>query len=448
MASNKKFDIWDFLASVKLAVFLLIILAITSIAGTIIPQNASYEEYLHNYGETFTRIIDVLELYDMYHSWWFIFLLALFTLNLIVCSLKRLKPLLQQIKNPKKILDNELEKSISLIDVIKKRGNVDVWKEELKKILNPKFGLPYEEVSQQNVYLYYDKGKYSRLGVYITHFSILFILIGGMIGAIWGFRGFINLPEGSATNQVILRGGREPYRMDFFIKCDKFSLGYYPNGMVKEYRSDVTIIESGREVKKFAMRVNHPLSYKNLTFYQSSYGVMDRKAKMRVFIKSGKNAGKSYEIEVTDKPVNIPFTGDFVKVFDHYQNLDNLGPAIILEVSEGGKMPVRFPVFKNLPEKDLNPNSNYFFKYQDYNETYYTGLQVTKDPGVWIVWFGCFMMMVGLYYSFFVIRKRLWLRLSFDGEKTVIAIAGQSTRTRVFEEEFARIVQQIKDMKI
>lgn len=447
MTSNKKFDIWELLASIKLAVFLLIILAVTSIAGTIIPQNASYEEYLHNYGEALTRVIDVLELYDMYHSWWFVFLLALFTLNLIVCSLKRLKPLLKQIRNPKKILDEELEKSLSLVDVIKKRGNIDVWKEEIKKLLSPKFGQPYEEINQ-NVYLYYDRGKYSRLGVYITHLSILFILIGGMIGAIWGFRGFINLPEGSATDMVILRGGREPYKMDFFIRCDDFSLGYYPSGMVKEYRSDVTVIENGKEVKKFAMRVNHPLTYKNLTFYQSSYGVIDRKAKMRVFVKSGKDAGKSYEIEVTEKPVNIPFTGDFVRVFDHYPNLENYGPAIILEVSEGGRMPVRFPVYKNLPEADLNPNSNYFFKYIDYHESYYTGLQVTKDPGVWIVWFGCFIMMVGLYYSFFVVRKRLWIRLNFDGEKTVITIAGQSSRTRIFEEEFAKVVQQIKDMKV
>ncbi|MCX7770133.1 MAG: cytochrome c biogenesis protein ResB [Proteobacteria bacterium] len=447
MGSNKKFDIWEFLASIKLAVILLIVLAVTSIAGTIIPQNASYEEYLHNYGEVFTRIIDVLELYDMYHSWWFVFLLALFTLNLIVCSIKRLKPLLKQIKNPKKTLDAELEKSISLIDVIKKRGNIDIWKEEIKKILNPKYGKPYEEIGQ-DIYIYYDKGKYSRLGVYITHLSILFILVGGMIGAIWGFRGFINLPEGSSTNQVFLRGGKEPYKMDFFIRCDDFSLGYYPNGMVKEYRSDVTIIENGKEVKKFAMRVNHPLSYKNLTFYQSSYGVIDRIAKMRVFIKSGKNAGKSYEIEVTEKPINIPFSGDFVRVFDHYPNLENYGPAVILEVSEAGRMPVRFPVYKNLPEADLNPNSNYFFKYIDYHESYYTGLQVTKDPGVWIVWLGCFIMMVGLYYSFFVIRKRIWVRLSFDGERSVITIAGQSSRTRIFEEEFAKIVQQIKDMKI
>jgi cytochrome c biogenesis protein len=448
MAKSKKFDVWEFLASVKLAVLLLIILAITSIAGTIIEQNASYEEYLHKYGETLTNIIANLELYDMYHSWWFIFLLALFTLNLIVCSLKRLKPLLNQIRNPKKILDEDIEKTIGLKDTIKKRGNIDAWKEAVKHYLSPKFGVPYEEITKENIYLYYDKGKYGRLGVYITHLSIVIIMIGGMIGAIWGFRGFINLPEGSSTDEVVLRGGGAPYKMGFKIRCDKFSLGYYPNGMVKEYRSDVTIIDNGQEVMKFAMKVNHPLKYKDLTFYQSSYGVIDRNAKLRVFTKSGKDAGKSYEIVATEKPVNIPNTNDFVRVIYHYQNLENYGPAVILEVSEVGKMPVNFPVYKNLPDADLNPNSNYLFKYIDYTESYYTGLQVTKDPGVWIVWIGCILMMIGLYYSFFVIRKRLWLKFYYDGEKTVITVAGHSTRTRAFEEEFAKIVQDIKELKI
>lgn len=448
MANKKKLDLWEFLASVKLAVFLLIILAVTSIAGTIIPQNASYEEYLHNYGPTLTSIIANLELFDMYHSWWFIFLLALFTLNLIVCSAKRLRPLIQQIKNPKKILDSDLEKSLSLVDSIKKRGSIEAWKEKLKAYLSPKFGTPYEEKIENNVYLYYDKGKYSRLGVYITHLSILFILVGGMIGAFWGFRGFINLPEGGISDEVVLRGGRQPYKMGFSIRCDDFSLAYYPTGMVKEYRSDVTIIENGKEVKKFAMKVNHPLTYRDLTFYQSSYGVIDRNAKMRVFIKTGKDANKSYEIDVSENPINIPYTGDFVRVIDHYPNLENYGPAVILEVSEAGKMPVRFPVYKNVPDADLNPNSNYYFKYLDYHESYYTGLQVTKDPGVWIVWFGCFIMMVGLYYSFFVIRKRVWVKIGFDGDKTVITVAGHSIRTRMFEEEFAKMIQDIKDMKL
>lgn len=443
---NDKF--WDFLASVSLAVALLIILAATSIIGTLIPQNLSYDEYLREFGPAFTKVIVTLDLYDMYHSWWFVFLLTLFTVNIILCSLKRLPPVLEQIKNPKKILTPELEKGLPLCDTIRKKGSPEMWKQAIKDLLSKRYGSPYEEKIEENSYLYFEKGKYSRLGVYITHFSIVIILIGGLIGAFFGFRGFVNIPEGGVVDQVFLRGGRPPYKLDFLVRCDKFTLSYYPMGMVKEYRTDLTIIENGREVKKDYLIVNRPLTYKGLTFYQSSYGVISRQAKVRVFVKAGVNKGKSFEMVVTDKFTNIPFSNDFVKIIEHYPNLENLGPAMILQISEEGSMPVNFPVYKNLPDSDMNPQSKYFFKYLENEEFYYTGLQVTKDPGVWIVWIGCFLMMIGLYYSFFVIRKRIWVRIAYEGDRTTITVAGHSPRSRMFEEEFAKVLEQIKELKV
>ena len=35
----------------------------------------------------------------------------------------------------------------------------------------------------------------------------------------------------------------------------------------------------------------------------------------------------------------------------------------------------------------------------------YTGLSVTKDPGVWVVWIGCGLMIFGLIVSFFELRR-------------------------------------------
>lgn len=445
--AKKTNDFWDFLSSVPLAVVLLIVLAATSIIGTLIPQNASYDEYLHQFGATFTKVIEVLDLFDMYHSWWFIFLLTLFTVNLILCSLKRLPSVFEQIKNPKRILTKEFEKGLTLSDTLRKKGSPEKWKEIIKEYLQKRYGTAHEEKIDETRYLYFEKGKYSRLGVYITHLSIVIIFIGGLIGAFFGFRGFVNIPEGEAVNQVILRSGRPPYKLDFVIRCDKFMLSYYPMGMVKEYRSDVTIIENGKEVKKDYLIVNKPLHYKGLTFYQSNYGVIERHGKVRAFVKSGVNKGKSFELDLTDKFVNIPFSSDYVKIIDHYPNLENFGPAMILQIAEDGGMPVNFPVYRNLPDNDMNPKSKYFFKYIENDEHYYTGLQVTKDPGVWVVWIGCIMMMFGLYFSFFVVRKRVWVRVAYEGERTAITIAGHSQRSRMFEEEFAKILDDVKEMK-
>lgn len=445
--SDKKTDFWGYLASVKLALALLIILAATSIIGTLIPQNATYQEYAAQYGTAFTKLISALDLFDMYHSWWFVFLLALFTLNLIVCSARRLPPVLEQIKNPQKVLTAETEKGLALVDTVKKKGSPEAWKDTVKEYLEKKYGKACEDKIEDKHYLYFEKGKYSRLGVYITHLSVIIILIGGLTGAFFGFRGFVNIPEGGSADEVMLRGGKPPHKMGFTLRLDDFSLAHYPMGMVKEYRSDVTVIDGGRETKKASLVVNSPMTYNDLIFYQSSYGVIDRQGKVRVFVKAGKDAGKSYELELADKFVPIPSSSDYVKVLEHYPSLENVGPAMILQIAEGGGMPVNFPVYKNLPDNDMNPGSRYFFKYGDYSEHYYTGLQVTKDPGVWVVWIGCFLMMAGLYYSFFVVRKRVWARIYHDGDRTVITLGGHSIRTRIFEEEFARILADVKEMK-
>jgi cytochrome c biogenesis protein len=81
---------WEFFASVKLALFSFFTLAFASIVGTIIPQNESPVVYIQKYGETTAEIFRLLNIPDMYNSWWFVCLLGLFSINLIVCSIERL----------------------------------------------------------------------------------------------------------------------------------------------------------------------------------------------------------------------------------------------------------------------------------------------------------------------------------------------------------------------
>lgn len=43
--------------------------------------------------------------------------------------------------------------------------------------------------------------------------------------------------------------------------------------MIKDYKSNLTIIEDAKEILTKTIEVNHPLSYKGMSFYQASYGV-------------------------------------------------------------------------------------------------------------------------------------------------------------------------------
>src|SRR5512136_2969844 len=88
---QKGYDVilFDLFRSLKLTIFLLILLAILSIIGTVITQNAASEEYIQRYGISLYEVLDFFGLFDMYHSWWFSTILLLLVANLVACSLHR-----------------------------------------------------------------------------------------------------------------------------------------------------------------------------------------------------------------------------------------------------------------------------------------------------------------------------------------------------------------------
>ena len=109
-------SVWNFFCSLKLTIFLLIGLAVASIIGTVVQQNASPEQYLKEYSEATIRLFSALNFFDMYHSWWFILLLYLLTVNLVACSIKRLPRDLKMVSTPTLILNEGLEKSLSCVE--------------------------------------------------------------------------------------------------------------------------------------------------------------------------------------------------------------------------------------------------------------------------------------------------------------------------------------------
>ena len=61
--------------------------------------------------------------------------------------------------------------------------------------------------------------------------------------------------------------------LGFTVKCTDFRVSLYPSGQPKEYASDIEILDDkGNILKQGRIRVNEPLSYKGIYFYQSSYG--------------------------------------------------------------------------------------------------------------------------------------------------------------------------------
>jgi cytochrome c biogenesis protein len=219
--------VWNFFISLKLAITVLIILAVASIFGTIIEQNQPLEKYQQVYTDASFRLMDALNLFDMYHSWWFLLLLVLFTVNLSCCTIDRLPRVIKVVRNPKTTLDAGLEKSLGQVDRWKKKGSVDAWTEKYAETMGKVIGKPQITKNSETVHLYSEAGIVSRFGVYVTHLSIIVIFIGAIIGNVYGYKGYVNIPEGGMARQIPIRGGTRNVDLGFDVRCNKFSLTFY-----------------------------------------------------------------------------------------------------------------------------------------------------------------------------------------------------------------------------
>lgn len=84
---------------------------------------------------------------------------------------------------------------------------------------------------------------------------------------------------------------------------------------------------------------------------------------------------------------------------------------------------------------------------EDFDQTYYTGLQLAKDPGMDVVWFGSGVLVLGLCIMFYVAHRKVWIKIEDDEQgKVKLEVTGISNRNPVaFEQEFIDLEQQIKD---
>jgi len=119
-----------------------------------------------------------------------------------------------------------------------------------------------------------DKGRKHKWGYILVHAAILVVLVGGWISVQYGFRGNMAVPEGKMEKTISFLKGTETATLDmpFEVRCNSFEIDFFPTGAPKEFRSNLTIIDEGKEVLTSDIIVNEPLFYKGVYIYQASFG--------------------------------------------------------------------------------------------------------------------------------------------------------------------------------
>ena len=142
------------------------------------------------------------------------------------------------------------------------------------------------------------------------------------------------------------------------------------------------------------------------------------------------------------------FIPDYVvsdgQVYTRSNELHNPAAHLVVESKKSGQaVNVWLPP---IPGHEENASSPYVFVGKDVQMAYFTGLEVSHEPGQWSVWAGVIVMGFGLAFVFYFVHARVWAVPVRDGKgRKLLWMGGTANKNKdVFELRFRELVGQIE----
>lgn len=462
------------LGAVRTGIILLIVTGLVSAAGTVIQQRPTTDpdELQRAYSPQVLRVLDALQLTDVYHSWYFLALMALLAISIIFASLERWPNAWRYYSRPYRRTDSSfravlpLQRSYPIADPAHALATAE-------SVLRRQGLRPERIVENDEVSLYAEKSRFAVMAVYVVHASLLLILLGGIVDGLRGYRGSVSLVPGQpAIEQIQLRDG-SMRRLPFQLRCDAAGQENYTGEfamMPKRWWSKLTVLENGSEVTQKEIAVNEPLTWRGVRFYQSGYGQSGVLESARVAMV---NHGNMAEPMVAELRMNAAsaFTDSssltLLKFFPDaysmeggiYQRSRDLGQSaaqVLYTAKDGKTQEVWLYRTERAGPNDVvltgpydasgNLVSAIPYRFVAYMKMApYTGLSVSHEPGQWAVWSGCLLLGAGLLLAFWVLHQRYWIVPVTNKDGQLVLWFGAAARKNrdAFEQRFRELADEI-----
>ncbi|MDO5677604.1 MAG: cytochrome c biogenesis protein ResB [Propionibacteriaceae bacterium] len=428
---------------------LILAMAILSLLGTLIAQApggvlddpTSAQQWLDSIRPRFggwTNVLHFLGFFNLYKSIPFLTVTALLAVSIVACTTHRVPLLWKRATKPQlRVTDgfflHARYKADRTLPVAPERVEA-VARRALKgrrfRVLEPEDG--------RGINLYADRYRWGPFGTAIAHASFVIILMGFVVSAFWGLDTHVNIPVGT---KAAVAG--TPYE----VEAVAFKDSYNEDGRPIDYVSHLVLYKDGQQVaEQQEVRVNEPLRFEGIKYHQASYGIAtivsvtegstvlyDGGVALQWTSRDGTNSLGRFEIPEQNLEVivvtpasgrsgsNIP-AGEVV--FEVYPK-DSNQPLAVLPVAQGSTAEAGS------------------LKFAFEREQQFTGITVRSDPGTNWVWVGSALMVFGMFMTFVLRHRRVWVRITPDGAGSRVRIGSSEKVDTLYEREFGRLVAEI-----
>ena len=440
-----------FLASMHLALFLILSLSIVALAGTLIDQaplpvvsdRIAYAMWLDEargkYGG-WTDTLDSLQLFNIFHSIYFRALLGMLTLNIIVCTISRWRGIWATTFHTRPRATETFLRNAQHRATLQTPMLASEAAERLRTQLSSARYRVVIEPAPGSIAVFADKNRLSRFGTFFTHLSLVLILIGAMAGGVWGFDDpRFAVAEGS-TRELGLG-------TNLAVRLNQFADEYRSDGSPSDFRSEVTLLEHGQVVKSGVIRVNSPMRYDGVAFHQSFFGqavvltVRDESGAVLfsdavpLSGQAGEAARPAGSFTIPERDITVHVAGPTVDGRDAL-----IRPGEVRVDMFAGNLRAVTP--QNLALGTPANLAGLSFTFE--REVRFAGLNVVKDPGMNIVWAACAFMVAGLVMLFYLPRRRLWaLCIERPGGPVEVLLGMPAQRDATVSQEFERLTARL-----
>jgi cytochrome c biogenesis protein len=456
----------DLLCSVRFGIVLLVLLAAACMVGMLVMQQSvdGFDRYFAELTPAQKLVYSRLDLFDIYHSWYFNALVAVLALNIILSSIDRFpkawkffsRPTVsvpvRWLKDQKQTASLEMPGDADTVaGVVSSQLRSSGWRRIHTKIRNGK------------TYVLGESGVCNRLGAYAVHVALLVVLIGGFMTGQLGSTGQMPLQPGQTTNLMydtvvnLDKTEQVTKMLPFQVYCTDLQ-----QKLIKKDES-ISAMNTIDWITRFTIKdetgtheamvqMNRPFDYRGYRFFQASFIPVGRARSITLNVTPENGQPQQITIprdgtaslEDGTKIKFSEFRGDFTVGEENPD--ENTGdypnPGAILQVTKPqtayafGSQMTDIPVAKK-------PVAGYTFQLADFEKVSDQHiLSVQRDPGATVVYVGFGLLFLTLVGVFFFSHQRVWgaIEPSADGTASVTFGGNTNRSANAFEEKFKKFI--------